>query len=158
MIHMKLTLRARHLELSFWPLLVVGLAHLFYETIHMPMGKINLPGAGVFPLALIIPMVLMAIYRVTWLLTHKDEDTESIVLGDKNIFLALAGLVGIALLLDLLGFVITMGMFLFVTFKVFTESSWLKSALRAALTVIGLYVFFEYLIGVTLPMGPLIAL
>jgi len=51
-----------------------------------------------------------------------------------------------------------MGMFLFVTFKVFTESSWLKSALRAALTVIGLYVFFEYLIGVTLPMGPLIAL
>ena len=157
-MHMKLTLRSRHLELSFWPLLVVGLAHLFYETIHMPMGRFNLPGAGVFPLVLIIPMVLMAMYRVIWLLTHKDEDTESVDLGDKNIFLALAGLVGIALLLDLLGFVITMGIFLFVTFKIFTESSWLKSALRAAITVIALYVFFEYLIGVTLPMGPLIFL
>ena len=157
-MHMKLTLRSRHLELSFWLLLVVGLAHLFYETIQMPMGRINLPGAGVFPLVLIIPMVLMAMYRVTWLLTHKDEDTEFIALGDKNIFLALAGLVGIALLLDLLGFVITMGIFLFVTFKIFTESSWLKSALRAAITVIGLYVFFEYLIGITLPMGPLIVL
>ena len=155
---MKLTLRSRHLELSFWPLLVVGLAHLFYETIHMPMGKINLPGAGVFPLVLIVPMVLMAMYRVTWLLAHKDEDTESVDLGDKNIFLALAGLVGIALLLDLLGFVITMGIFLFVTFKIFTESSWLKSALRAAITVIALYVFFEYLIGVTLPMGHLVVL
>ncbi len=157
-MHMKLTLRSRHLELSFWPLLVVGLAHLFYETIHMPMGRFNLPGAGVFPLVLIIPMVLMAMYRVIWLLTHKDEDTESVDLGDKNIFLALAGLVGIALLLDRLGFVITMGVFLFVTFKIFTESSWLKSALRAAITVIALYVFFEYLIGVTLPMGPLIFL
>lgn len=155
---MKLTLRSRHLELSFWPLLVVALAHLFYETIQMPMGRINLPGAGVFPLVLIIPMVLMAMYRVTWLLTHKDEDTEFIALGDKNIFLALAGLVGIALLLDLLGFVITMGIFLFITFKIFTESSWLKSALRAAITVIALYVFFEYLIGITLPMGPLIFL
>ena len=155
---MKLTLRSRHLELPFWPLLVVGLAHLFYETIHMPMGRFNLPGAGVFPLVLIIPMVLMAIYRITWLFMHKDEDTEFIALGDKNIFLALAGLVGIALLLDLLGFVITMGVFLFVTFKIFTESSWLKSALRAAITVIALYVFFEYLIGVTLPMGPLIFL
>ena len=155
---MKLTLRSRHLELSFWPLLVVALAHLFYETIQMPMGRINLPGAGVFPLALIIPLALMAIYRITWLFMHKDEDTEFIALGDKNIFLALAGLVGIALLLDLLGFVITMGVFLFVTFKIFTESSWLKSALRAAITVIGLYVFFEYLIGVTLPMGPLIFL
>ncbi|HBO91150.1 MAG TPA: hypothetical protein DD460_10395 [Acidobacteria bacterium] len=103
-------------------------------------------------------MVLMAMYRVIWLLTHKDEDTESVDLGDKNIFLALAGLVGIALLLDRLGFVITMGVFLFVTFKIFTESSWLKSALRAAITVIALYVFFEYLIGVTLPMGPLIFL
>jgi len=158
MMHMKLTLRARHLELSFWPLIMVGLAHLFYETIHMPMGKINLPGAGVFPLVLIVPMVLMAMYRVTWLLAHKDEDTESVDLGDKNIFLALAGLVGIALLLDLLGFVITMGIFLFVTFKIFTESSWLKSALRAAITVIALYVFFEYLIGVTLPMGHLVVL
>jgi len=157
-MHMKLTLRSRHLELSFWPLLVVGLAHLFYETIHMPMGRFNLPGAGVFPLVLIIPMVLMAMYRVIWLLTHKDEDTESVDLGDKNIFLALAGLVGIALLLDRLGFVITMGVFLFVTFKIFTESSWLKSALRAAITVIALYVFFEYMIGVTLPMGPLIFL
>ena len=75
-MHMKLTLRSRHLELSFWPLLVVGLTHLFYETIQMPMGRINLPGAGVFPLVLIIPMVLMAMYRVIWLLTHKDEDTE----------------------------------------------------------------------------------
>ena len=155
---MKLTLRSRHLELSFWPLLVVALAHLFYETIHMPMGRFNLPGAGVFPLVLIIPMVLMAMYRVIWLLTHKDEDTEFIALGDKNIFLALAGLVGIALLLDLLGFVITMGVFLFVTFKIFTESSWLKSALRAAITVIALYVFFEYMIGITLPMGPVIFL
>ena len=155
---MKLTLRSRHLELSFWPLLVVGLAHLFYETIQMPMGRINLPGAGVFPLALIIPLALMAIYRITWLFMHKDEDTEFIALGDKNIFLALAGLVGIALLLDLLGFVITMGVFLFVTFKIFTESSWLKSALRAAITVIALYVFFEYLIGVTLPMGHLVVL
>ena len=67
-----------------------------------------------------------------------------IVLGDKNIFLALAGLIGIALLLDLFGFGITMGVFLFVTFKIFTESSWLKSALRAVITVIGLYVFFEF--------------
>ena len=155
---MKLTLRSRHLELSFWPLLVVALTHLFYETIQMPMGRINLPGAGVFPLALIIPLALMAIYRITWLFMHKDEDTEFIALGDKNIFLALAGLVGIALLLDLLGFVITMGVFLFVTFKIFTESSWLKSALRAAITVIALYVFFEYMIGITLPMGPVIFL
>ena len=155
---MKLTLRSRHLELSFWPLIVVGLAHLFYETIHMPMGKLNLPGAGVFPLILIIPLAFMAVYRITWLVTHKDEDTESIALGDKNIFLALAGLIGIALLLDLFGFVITMGVFLFVTFKIFTESTWLKSALRAAITVIGLYVFFEYLIGITLPMGHLLVL
>jgi hypothetical protein len=155
---MKLALRSRHLELSFWLLILVGLAHLFYEVIHMPMGKLNLPGAGVFPLVLIIPMVFMAVSRICWLLTHKDEDTVSIVLGDKNIFLALAGLVGIALLLDLLGFVITMGVFLFVTFKTFTESSWLKSALQAAIAVIGLYVFFEYLIGITLPMGHLIVL
>ena len=152
---MKLTLRSRHLELSFWPLLVVALAHLFYETIQMPMGRINLPGAGVFPLALIIPLALMAIYRITWLFMHKDEETGSVVLGDANIFLALAGLVGIALLLDPLGFVITMGGFLFVTFKVFTKSSWLKSALRATITVISLYVFFEYVIGITLPMGHL---
>ena len=157
-MQMKLTLRSRHLELSFWPLIVVGLAHLFYETIHMPMGKLNLPGAGVFPLILIIPLAFMAVYRITWLVTHKDEDTASIVLGDKNIFLALAGLIGIALLLDLFGFVITMGVFLFVTFKIFTESSWLKSALRAVITVIGLYVFFEYLIGITLPMGHLLVL
>ena len=125
----------------------------------MPMGAYNLPGPGVFPLAVSILLGSGAAIRIAWLSArrtrYRAEDRPEVRLGHRNIAIVCAALAGVALGLDTLGFTLTAAAFLLVLYRAFSDTAWWRAAVAAAGTVAGFHLFFERLIGVTLPAGTL---
>ena len=74
-----------------------------------------------------------------------------------NIVIAVAALCGVALALEALGFIVTMGAFLAVLFAALARREWWRAIVSAAVAVVCFYYFFDRFIGVTLPMGRLIS-
>ena len=119
----------------------------------MPMGTYNLPGPGVFPLALSILLGAGAAVRITWLVLRREEDTDEVRLGHRNIAFACLALAGVALCLERAGFLLTAAVFLLVLYRAFSDAGWRKVIVLSAAVVAGFHLLFERLIGITLPMG-----
>ena len=121
----------------------------------MPMGAYNLPGPGVFPLAVSILLGSGAAIRIAWLSARRAENRAEVRLGHRNIAIVCAALAGVALGLETLGFTLTAAAFLLVLYRAFSDTAWWRAAAAAAGAVVGFHLFFERLIGVTLPTGTL---
>ena len=121
----------------------------------MPMGTYNLPGPGVFPLALSVLLGAAAASRIAWLVFRGEEDAGEVRLGHRNIAVACLALAGVALCLERAGFLFTAAVFLLVLYRSFSEAGWGKVIVMSAAVVAGFHLLFERLIGITLPMGVL---
>ncbi len=121
----------------------------------MPMGSYNLPGPGVFPLALSVLLGAGAVLRIAWLHLRPAEEAGEIRLGHRNIVIVCVALAGVAVALDRAGFLITAGVFLVVLYRAFSGATWWRVVVSAAAALAGFHLFFERFIGVTLPMGML---
>ena len=119
----------------------------------MPMGTYNLPGPGVFPLALSVLLGAAAAVRIAWLVLRHEEDAGEVRLGHRNIAVACLALAGVALCLERAGFLLTAAVFLLVLYRAFSEAGWGKVVVMSAAVVAGFHLLFERLIGITLPMG-----
>ena len=121
----------------------------------MPMGSYNLPGPGVFPLALSVLLGAAAALRIAWLHVRPAEESGEIRLGHRNIVIVCVALAGVAVGLDRAGFLLTAGVFLVVLYRAFSEATWWRVIVSAAAALAGFHLFFERFIGITLPMGVL---
>ena len=119
----------------------------------MPMGTYNLPGPGVFPLALSVLLGAAAAVRIAWLVLGREEDAGEVRLGHRNIAVACLALAGVALCLERAGFLLTAAVFLLVLYRAFSEAGWGRVVAMSAAVVAGFHLLFERLIGITLPMG-----
>lgn len=121
----------------------------------MPMGSYNLPGPGVFPLALSVLLGAGAALRIAWLHVRPAGEAGEVRLGHRNIVIVCLALAGVAVGLDRAGFLITAGVFLVVLYRAFSGATWWRVVVAAAAALAGFHLFFERFIGVTLPMGVL---
>ena len=122
----------------------------------MPMGSYNLPGPGVFPLALSVLLGAAAALRIAWLHVRTPAgETGEVRLGHRNIVIVCVALAGVAVGLDRVGFLLTAGVFLVVLYRAFSGATWWRVIVSAAAALAGFHLFFERFIGITLPMGVL---
>lgn len=121
----------------------------------MPMGSYNLPGPGVFPLALSVLLGAGAALRIAWLHVRPAGESGEVRLGHRNIVIVCLALAGVAVGLDRAGFLITAGVFLVVLYRAFSGATWWRVVVAAAAALAGFHLFFERFIGITLPMGAL---
>ena len=121
----------------------------------MPMGSVALPGPGVFPLALSILLSLATLWVLAGMVLRAPPQDEPVELFHGPVLLGFVALCGVALLLERIGFLLTMTSFLFVLYKAFSSLGWLRAAAAAIISALALYAFFGYAIGVALPRGDL---
>ncbi|MEW6262503.1 MAG: tripartite tricarboxylate transporter TctB family protein [Thermodesulfobacteriota bacterium] len=130
-------------------------AFLILSSVKMPLGDISLPGPGFMPLALGILIAGTAFGLLFTSLKPRKGDPVIVRLGSRQIMVALAGLIWVALLFERLGFFICQGVFLLVLSREFSRRNWIAPLLFAVLGVLAAWWFFVRTLGVTLPRGPL---
>ena len=150
-----ITLGSRAAETAVCMVLFALAAGTGIASAGMPMGTYNLPGPGVFPLALSVLLAGGAGIRIAWLVLRRVEDAGEVRLGHRNIAVACLALAGVALCLERAGFLLTAVVFLLVLYRAFSEAGWGKVIVLSAAVVAGFHLLFERLIGITLPMGVL---
>ena len=141
---------------SFW--LVVTLM-FFFSSSELPMTASNgLLGAGFFPKVI---TVILAILLVSYLLSTYSKANQGIakpaakrskqsilnqVIFTSSLLIALA-------LIEFLGMLVTLGLFLFAMLIIIEKISYTRSILFSAATTVCLYIIFVRWLGLVLPWG-----
>lgn len=118
----------------------------------MPAGTVALPGPGFFPTALAILLAVVSLgILVRAALTRAPS--EAVALGHRDIAVALAALVVLAVVFEPLGAIPSLGLFLFVLFATFARIAVWKVAIAAIIGAGLAWAVFIYVLGVQLPGG-----
>lgn len=133
--------------------LVLVAAYVIWEGARMPAGTVALPGPGFFPVALGALLGAAGAGLVLRGRLGAGRDSEPVALGHRNVAAALLALAAVGLLLERLGFLLTIGLFLLVLFRVTSATGWLRAAAIAAAMAGAAYVLFDLVLGVRLPAG-----
>jgi len=147
----------RALQASYVSFLAVGIAYL-YGSLWLPMGKVEAPRSGLFPLLDAIFIMTMSLIQLA-----KSFNTEKVRLDQTEPFpkgvhlhrvaaVALA-LVLYALCLRFLGYLICTAGLMAVVVTLLGMRGWVKVALAAILTALISYCLFVFALEVPLPWG-----
>ena len=123
-------------------------------SIHLPMGEVDLPGPGIFPLA--ISILLIVVGALIFIGGKKQEEIE-LNAGLKNqiktvaLIVLLTGLFIIAL--KTLGYLIAACLYLLGLFRFVSGLKWGWSAILTATLALGSWYLFGKILGVRLPIG-----
>lgn len=146
-------------------ILAVGLV---YEgmALYMPRGSLSYPGPGYFPLVIGVFLIAMALgCLLQEILSRKRgagpsasplPSQDSAAPGDRNVnktFQLMALMLGYALVLKPLGFLISICAFLVVAIRIFGYRRWIPALAMAAVIAAISYVSFVLWLKVPLPMG-----
>ncbi len=120
------------------------------KSVGMPSGTYNTPGPGFYAglLGIVFCVISLALGYIG---LHHRGNTETVQLGNSNVWAAVFGLIGGAVLLERLGFILTFILFLVFLFKKFSNLRWSICALLAGCCSIGAYLFFNTLLEIRLP-------
>jgi putative tricarboxylic transport membrane protein len=118
------------------------------------------PGPGLLPLVLGIALLgLTAIWVVQTILERRrdagEERSESEPLDRTYVLGVVGGLILLGALMDLLGFQISMALFLAFELKCLGRQRWWVCAVVALIGSVGIYVLFDRVLGVQLPLSSL---
>ena len=109
------------------------------------------PGPGLFPFAM---GAVLAAMSVLWLLQELKRPSTTGEGADGGLVLAVVvSLVLLAALLDLLGFQLSMFLFLMYHLKIRGKRSWLSALLTALAGSVGAFYAFNYGLNVALPVS-----
>lgn len=149
-------------EAKFSLLFFVIVFILFLQTFKNPIfqdgGDI---GAGYFPFFIsLITLILLLIYLGTLIIELKKRGKEEDVKKRKGVGVAQLFLIILTLLSILaakyIGILVTMGVFLLLTFSLIEKIPWKKSIILSLISVLSIYLIFEKWLGLNLPSGILI--
>lgn len=129
-------------------------AYVIVRAARMPPGTVALPGPGFLPLVLAGLLAAVALSLVVRGVAAREPEAPPVVIGHHHGLAVLAGLVGVALLLERLGFMVALSLLLGMLFRRLSGRSWLRSLATALGTVALAAVVFGSLLGVRLPRGP----
>jgi putative tricarboxylic transport membrane protein len=120
----------------------------------MPRGDgPGIPGPGFMPwlLGLLLAMASAALLAQLW--RRRGEERQPVSVGGFHIWLSLLALIGLALALEPLGYIISAAVFLCMLFRAFSSLGWAGSIAAAVAAALVSHAAFVRLLGVTLPPG-----
>ena len=118
----------------------------------LDLGDVDLPGPGFFPLFL--GAVLVAFSAVIGFDHWRSSEGEAVELGHRDVLIAIAALLAVPLVFELLGAYITLGLFGTVMLVLIARVSLLPAMAAAGLGMAACWYFFQQLLGLQLPTGP----
>lgn len=126
------------------------------ESIRLPLGSWQNPGAGFLPLGSGLILGFLSIIDYLQSRRAKSQEIEESWYSKgklKNVFLVLATLVGYAVLLEYLGFLLSTFLLLAILFKAVEPQRWAVALGGSVAASITTYVIFELLLRGQLPKG-----
>jgi hypothetical protein len=119
----------------------------------LDVGNVDLPGPGFFPLALGVLLVIFsaAIGFDYW----RSSERETIELGHRDVLLVIAALLAVPLLFEPLGALPTLGLFGAALLVLVARVRIALAIVAAALGMAACWYFFQVVLGLQLPTGPL---
>jgi putative tricarboxylic transport membrane protein len=130
-----------------------------YASINVGLGKIHAPGSGLIPFgtgALLILFALGTILERQLTVEASVVETKEPLFSGKRWGVVLSVLVSLfvyALVLNILGFILTTFVILAFLFKVSENSSWKTALSTSALTTASTYFLFNHLLQCNFPEG-----
>lgn len=124
-------------------------------SLQLPLGRMDQPGAGVFPIIVGTLMVLISLVTVWegWQL-EKAETIEWPAGADRKRLLCLVGLmVGYVVALPWLGQIISATLFCLLLMRVLSNLGWLRIGMYSLIMSAALYWVFVVLLNVPMPRG-----
>lgn len=126
------------------------------ESLRLPLGSWRDPGAGFLPLGAGLFLGLLSIIHYFQARICREGDIRKSWISRerwKSLVIILAVLFGYALLLDVLGFLISTFLLLLVLFSLAKPKKWAVAAGGSALASILSYIVFEIWLKTQLPRG-----
>jgi len=138
-------------------LFLFGLLILIYS-LRYPIGSLEMPKAGFFPLVISILLVLLSgsILVLSFLRNERDVSKSSLFLSNraaKRIAYALGSLLAFGFVLPLIGFAPSVFLFIFFLSLFVAEYRLSWSLLFSILTAIVFYFTFQTLLRILMPSG-----
>jgi len=118
----------------------------------LPFGRVSLPGPGFFPFALGIALGLLAsviLFRTLW----KASDGAEVYAGHRDVLVAIASLIGVALAFERADAYLILGAFAAVMLLLVARAALWRVALGASLGMVAVWAVFNQALGVRLPVG-----
>jgi putative tricarboxylic transport membrane protein len=123
------------------------------ESLSMPLGQFNTPGPGIYPL--ILGALLLVVSLILGFTNISGRSNTDIVrVGHGNIWAVLITLILVAVLLERIGFILTVTTFLLFLLKKLSDMGWVRCIALAFGGAIGAFLFFDILLGQRLPPLP----
>lgn len=128
-------------------------AYVIRESLRMPLGRTDQPGPGFYPLVLGLLLCAAGLILLLQLLLQPLDRKAYTQIGGRDVFAIVLALMIAALLFERLGFIVTVGLFLFALLRVLSPLGWIKSGVAGVTTAIIASIFFQKILGVPLPTG-----
>jgi hypothetical protein len=144
--------------LSSLVLILFGLVFCYAST-RIGLGRIHAPGSGLIPLgtgALLILFAMGTIVEAHFGGGTAEAETKEPLFSGKRWGVALSVLISLfvyALVLNVLGFILTTFLIFAFLFKVAENSNWKMALSTSALTTAFTYFLFDYLLQCNFPRG-----
>ncbi len=119
----------------------------------IPRGEVRSPGPGFMPL--VMGAALTVLGAASAARAWRARSASAVPIGNRKVLLCVVALTASALLLQPLGFLPTMALFLAVLFRALGPAPWWKAVTVAVVAAIGLWFLFDRVLGVLLPPGVL---
>ena len=137
--------------------LLTGLAgFILLESRHLSFGTMRVPQTGFFPWVLAtLLLILGAISFVQEIFGRESDRLPNKILpeGWSRIAFILAAMIGFAVVLERLGFLLTTFFLMLLLLRAVESERWAKVFFVALLTAVGSYALFGWILGIPLPAG-----
>ncbi|MBM2803956.1 MAG: Tripartite tricarboxylate transporter TctB family [Deltaproteobacteria bacterium] len=138
--------------------LVSASAFLLFEAGRFNFGTLRVPQTGFFPKTLVTLLLLLSLVLLVQALRRKETErgSEKIAAdGWTRIAATLATMIGFALVLEWLGFLLSTFVLMVLLLRAIEAPRWSKVFTVALVTALAVYGLFAWLLSVPLPAGVL---
>lgn len=123
------------------------------EAVQVPVGSLNMPGAGFFPLLLGVLLCLLACLLFVVNLRSPAAVFPRLRPEQPEVYTLTATMLAAVWLFERAGFLLTTTLFLLVMLKTLGKLGWPATVGVAVLTSLGSYLLFERVLMIALPTG-----
>jgi putative tricarboxylic transport membrane protein len=127
-------------------------AFFAWRALLLPFGTVGLPGPGFFPFALAVVLGLLAVAIVLYAVREVDA-LERIFLGHRDVLVAIAALVGVAIAFERGDSYLILGAFMVAMLVTVGRTQWWRAVLGAGIGMVAVWAVFNRALGVRLPAG-----
>ena len=142
---------------TFSSLFLILIGILFcLSSFNLGIGRINAPGPGLIPFGTGALLILFSLGTIIEAYFGRKVKTKASLFSGRRWKVVLSVLVSLflyALVLDILGFIMTTFLIMAVLFKISEKQTWKIALGASALTTAFTYFLFDYLLNCSFPRG-----